>query len=324
MRRRDFIKVIVGSGAGWPLVARAQQSVIPVIGFLGSASPEPSRVKALWGGLGEAEYVEGRNCAIEFRWAEGQYGLLPALAAALVARRVSLIIASGPPAARAAKAATSTIPIVFTTGSDPIVDDLVQSLSRPGGNVTGVTLFTVNLGAKRLSLLRDLVPNATTIAILINPNSSLAEPEKKDVQVAVDTLGLKLHVVKATSEEELNNAFTIIAQFQTDALVVGNDPFFNSQRYKIAALAARYRVPAIYEWREYAEAGGLMSYGTIAAEVYRQAGVYAGRILRGAQPATLPVIQPTKFELVINAKSAKALGIKIPPDVFTVADEVIE
>jgi len=322
MQRREFI-TILGGAAAWPIMARAQQA-IPIIGFLGSGSPEPARVKVFWGALNEAGYVEGRNCTIEFRWAEGQYDQLSSLAADLINRRVSLIVASGPPAARVAKAATSTIPIVFTIGSDPIRDGLVDSLSRPGGNVTGVTLFTVNLAAKRLGLLRDLVPHARTIGILVNPNASIAEPQKKDVQAAVDALGLKLHVFEATTEGELDNAFATIEKSRTDALVVGNDPFFNSQRSKIAALAAHHAVPTIYEWREYAEAGGLMSYGTIASDVYRQAGIYAGRILKGAQPANLPVLQPTRFELVINLKTAKVLGLQVPPDVLTLADVVIE
>jgi putative ABC transport system substrate-binding protein len=209
-------------------------------------------------------------------------------------------------------------------GTRTAAGDAGDRISRPGGNVTGVSLFTVNLGAKRLGLLRELVPHATTISILVNPNASIAEPQKKDVQAAADTLGLKLHVLEATTEGELDNAFATVAKLGTDALVVGNDPFFNSQRSKIAGLAAHYAVPAIYEWREYAEAGGLMSYGTIAAEVYRQAGMYAARILKGAQPSTLPVLQPTKFELVINLKTANALGLAVPPTLLARADEVIE
>jgi len=322
MRRREFITLCVGATT-WPFVAPAQHAP-KVIGFLGSGSPEPSRLRVFWKALNEAGFVDGQNCAIEFRWAEGQYNLLPALAADLVRRQVSLIMASGPPAARAAKAATSTIPIVFTTGSDPVRDGLVESLSRPGDNVTGLTLFTVNLAAKRLDLLRVLVPHAATIAILVNPNTSIAEPQKKDVQAAVSTLGLKLHVFEAATESELDNAFSTITRLKVDALVVANDPFFNNQRSKIAALAANYATPAIYEWREYAEAGGLMSYGTIATEVYYQAGIYAARILKGTKPSTLPVVQPTKFELVINVKAAKALGLEIPHDFLMLADEVIE
>jgi putative ABC transport system substrate-binding protein len=327
MKRRELIMLVAGAAVAWPFAARAQQPAMPVIGFLNSLPPEPAAhlVVAFRQGLGEIGYTEGGNVAIEFRWADGQYDRLPPIAADLVSRRVAVIVAGGgEPAALAAKAATSTIPIVFAIGGDPVKVGLVASLNRPGANVTGVTLLTNSLEAKRLGLLRELVPKATTLAMLVNPTFTTAETQVRDAQEAVRTFGLRLHVLNASNELDFEGAFASLAQLRADALLVSSDAFLNSRRAQIVARVARQAVPAIYEWREFAAAGGLMSYGTNLADTYRQVGLYTGRVLKGAKPADIPVQQSTKFELVINLKTAKALGLHVPDNVLSLADEVIE
>jgi putative ABC transport system substrate-binding protein len=304
---------------------RAQQKAMPVIGFLHFASPGPFAlyVVAFRQGLSETGWVEGQNLAIEFRWAEGRYDRLPALAADLVARNVDVIVAAGPPSARAAKSATSTIPIVFSSG-DPVGERLVASLARPGGNLTGFSILTVELMAKRLELLSELVPQAKVIALLVNPNNPNTEPMIRDVQEAARTKGVQLPILKAESESEIDAAFASLVQLQAGGLVVGTDPFFNSRREQLVALAARHAVSAIYEWREFAAAGGLMSYGGSVTEPYRLVGIYVGRILKGEKPADLPVQQSTKVDLYVNLKTASALGITFPLTLLGRADEVIE
>ena len=324
MKRRDFI-TLLGGTAAWPLAAGAQQPTTPVVGFLSSRSAEDSArsVAAFRQALAAAGYVEGRNVTIEFRWAEGQYDRLPALAAELVGRRVDVLVAvGGNQAPRAAKAATSTIPIVFGTGEDPVKESLVPSINRPGANMTGATFFTSLLGAKRLGLLRELVPKAEVIALLINQNSS--QGQAKDVQEAARDLGQRVVVLNGGSDADIDAAFASLAQHQAGALLVGADPFFNVRRDRLIALAARHAVPAIYQFRDYPLAGGLMSYGASISDLYQQVGVYVGRILKGDKPADLPVMQPTKFELVINLKTAKALGLTVPGKLLALADEVIE
>jgi putative ABC transport system substrate-binding protein len=326
MRRRDFIALAGSAAAAWPLAARAQQPM-PVIGFLGSASAAPNAdsVAAFRQGLGEGGYVEGRNVVIEYRWAENLYDRLPALAAELVRRPVAVIVASGGPvAAQAAKAATSTIPIVFTASSDPIKLGLVASLSRPGGNMTGSAMLTAELDAKRLELLRELVPTARVIGALVNPGRTDAEAQSRDAQEAGRALGLQVIILSASSERNIDTAFASLAGQGIGALLVGADPFFHSRRVQLVALAARHAVPAMYMSRDFAAAGGLMSYGASIADGYRQAGIYAGQILKGAKPADLPIVQPTKFEFMINLKTAKALGLDVPPMLLARADEVIE
>jgi len=327
MRRRAFI-TLVGSGvAAWPTMARAQQPAMPVIGFLHSGSPElfAARVAAFHQGLNDTGFVEGRNVAIEYRWAQGQYDRLPALAADLVHRRVAVIAATGGiPSALAAKAATSTVPIVFVAGADPIKFGVVTSLSRPDGNITGLTAFTSELVPKRLELLHEVVQSATTVALLVNPTNAVAETVLRDVQGAARTLGLQLHVVHASAEADLDKVFASLDLLQAGALVIGTDTFFDGQSERLAALAVRHAVPTIYQTREFAAAGGLMSYGSSLTDAYRKAGAYVGRVLKGERPGDLPVMQATKVELTINLKAAKALGLTVPPTLLGRADEVIE
>jgi putative tryptophan/tyrosine transport system substrate-binding protein len=325
MRRRDFIGVIVGSAA-WSTVAGGQQPTTLVIGFMngGSSKALSGLAAAFRHGLGETGYVEHQNIAIEYRWAEGHPEQLAALAGDLVRRNVSLIVATTTSAAVAAKAATSTIPIVFETAGDPVALGLVRSLNRPGRNVTGVTQLSSELVAKRLGLLHDLVPTASTVGFLGNPADPRFVSQTKDVQEAAKTAGLQIQVFSASTDEGLDRAFADLAQVRVGALMVGTSVFFNSRREKIVALAARQGVPAIYQYREFADVGGLVSYGSSITDAYRQAGVYAGRILKGEKPADLPVLRPTKFELIINAKTAKALGLTIPAGLLAIADEVIE
>ena len=323
--RRELLAAL-GGAAAWPLAARAQQVAMPVVGFLGTTTPNDyaSRVAAFHEGLKEAGYIEGQNVAMEYRWPEGRYDRLPMLAADLVRRQVAVIAAAGPPAARAAKAATSTVPIVFTSGDDPVEAGLVRSLNRPGGNITGVHLFLTELNAKKLGLMRDLLPQLQAMAALLNPASKNADPQSKELQAAGSALGLHIDIFNASSESEIDAAFIAIAQQRLGALVVGNDPFFFSRREQLVALAARHAIPVVYDLREFADAGGLMTYGTNLKNAYRQAGVYVGRILKGEKPADLPVLRSTKFEFVINLRTAKALGLTFPPGLLAIADEVIE
>ncbi len=324
MKRRQFITLLGGTVAAWPLAARAQQSV-PVIGVLSATQPNAFQLRALWQGLGETGYLEGRNVTIEIRSADGQYDRLPALAAELVARGVNVIAALySPVPARAAKAATKTIPIVFLYGGDPVEDGLVASLNRPGGNVTGMTFIIAALTAKRLEVLRELVPKATMIGVLINSANQLVETQLKDLQVAARTLGQAVHVETASNEAEIEAAFEALVRQGAGALLVGADSYFFSRRDRVIALAARHALPTIFSVREMPMAGGLISYGASIGEGHRQAGVYTGQILKGAKPAELPVMLPTKFELVINLKTAKALGLGVPPTLLSRADEVIE
>jgi ABC-type uncharacterized transport system substrate-binding protein len=327
VRRRELIAGLGSAAAMWPLNARAQQPAMPLIGFLNSASPDGplrSMVAAFLQGLKEADYVEDRNVAIEYRWAGGQYDRVPALAADLVRRQVTVIVANTP-GNLAAKAATTTIPIVFTTAGDPVQMGLVESLSRPGGNVTGVTQLHVELAPKRLELAHELVPTATTIAALINPaNPARAELTTRDLQAAARTLGLRLELLHASTERDLDAAFDTLGQLRAGALVIGTDAFFNSRSEHLAALALRHALPTIYQYRSFTAAGGLMSYGSSTTESYQLAGVYTGRILKGEKPAALPVQQVTKVELILNLKTAKALGLTIPLPLLGRADEVIE
>jgi putative ABC transport system substrate-binding protein len=326
MNRRALIAAL-GGAAAWPLAARGQQSTMPVIGFLHSASPGPyaRMVTAFRDGLKSTGYEEDRNVAIEYRWAYGENDRLPALAADLIRRHVVLIAAmGGNVSALAAKAASSTTPIVFNTGGDPVKAGLVSSFNHPGGNATGLSFFGIALGTKRLELMREMVPNARSIAMLVNPRFPDSEAELNEVQTAERSLGQRIRVLTASSDGDIDAAFGLIAQDRADALLVSSDPFFNSRRDQLVALAARYRVPAIYQLREFAEAGGLMSYGNRFADLYHQAGAYVGRILKGEKPADLPVVRPTTFELVINLATTKALGLTIPPTLLARADEVIE
>jgi putative ABC transport system substrate-binding protein len=329
MRRCDFIIFLAGAMAALPLAARAQEKAMPVIGVLNTGSPGPSSepfMAAFRQGLSEAGYVEGQNVAIEYRWAEGHYDRLPALAADLVGRKVDLIMAGSPPSALAAKSATSTIPIVFRHGGDPVGDGLVASLARPGGNLTGVSqLGDEGLTAKRLELLSELVPRAGVIALLVNPNNSTAERVIQEVQQAARAKGVQLHVLKASSESEIDTAFASLVQLQAGALLVAADPFLTSRREQLVALASRHAVPSIYAWREFAASGGLISYGASLTSALRLLGTYyAGKVLKGAKPADLPVQQSTTFELVINLKTAEALGLTVPRSMLIRADEIIE
>lgn len=326
MKRREFISLL-GGAFGWPLAVRAQQTAT-VIGFLSSRSPGESAdvVASFREGLREQGFVEGRNLTIAFRWAEGHYDRLPALAAELVGLRVALLLAAGgPPSALAAKAASSTIPIVFSAASDPVRLGLVASFNRPGANITGMSTLTTALGAKGVALLKELVPKASVIAYLVNPSNPSGELELKEARATADALGIRLRVVNASTVGELDAAFAALAKPpRPDALIVAGEPFFDSQREKIVALAARSAIPTSYAWRENVVAGGLMSYGNSLTESYRQAGIYSGRILKGEKPADLPVMQPAKFELVLNVKTAKALGLSIPQSLLVRANEVIQ
>ena len=326
MIRREFIAGLAGSAA-WPVVARAQQSTMPLIGFLTSASARPFTqvVMAFSEGLKELGYVDGQNVAVEYRWAEDRYDMLPVLAAELVRHQVAVIVASGGPvSALAAKGATATIPIVFTAVSDPIGSGLVESMNRPGGNATGVAALTIELDAKRLELLREIAPAAASIAALVNPYRPDVQTQLTGIQAAAQSVGLNLLIVKAGDERELDASFEMNGQQKFDALLVGADPFFNNRREQLLTLLARHGKPAIFAQREFVLAGGLASYGTSLSDAYRQAGVYAGRILRGEKPANLPVVQPVKFETAINLKTARALGLDVPPALVARADEVIE
>jgi putative ABC transport system substrate-binding protein len=327
MRRRQFMTLLGGAAAAWPLVARAQKPSLPVVGFLSSRSPDESAhlVATFQRGLSENGLVEGQHVTIEFRWAMGEYHRLAGLAAELVRIPVSVLVsAGGEPAARAAKAASTTIPIVSIFSSDPVKSGIVASLSRPGGNVTGISNLSMQMEPKRLGLLRELVPQAGAFGALINPDFPTSGEQLEDIQRAVRTAGLEVRILRASNDRELEAAFETVVHERIAALLVAADPFFNARRDELAALAARHGVPAMYSFRDYAVAGGLMSYGIDLPETYRELGVYAGRILKGAKPADLPVLQPTKYEFVINLKAAKALGVKFSDNLLSLADEVIE
>jgi ABC-type uncharacterized transport system substrate-binding protein len=326
VRRREFLVALGGATAMWPVSARGEEATPPKVGYLSTLSEvrAKSQLAMFRRGLGEAGFAEGRNVSIEFRWADGKYDRLPALAGDLVRQNVSVILAQAPPAALAAKAVTTTIPIVFVVGFDPVAAGLVGSFNQPGGNATGMTLFSLPLGQKRLELLRELVPRSSTIAMLANPLSPDAIPEIGAVQAGARALDVHIKLVNASSPEDINAAFAAIAQLRPDALMIGTDPFFLDRREQIVALAARAGVATIYPFRDFVIAGGLISYGTNIENSYRQAGIYAGRILKGAKPEELPVMQPTTFQLVINLATANALGIDVPAVVHVRSDEVIE
>jgi putative tryptophan/tyrosine transport system substrate-binding protein len=325
MRRREFI-TLLGGATAWPLATSAQHAAMPVVGFLSPTSPDPSadRLRAFRQGLKDSGYVEGENVAIVYHWAENQYDRLPALAAELVRRPVTVIAATSTPAALAANAATTSIPIVFIVGEDPVKLGLVTSLARPGGNLTGVNFFSIELTAKRLQLLRELVPAAARVAVLVNPANASIEFTLRDVQSAARTMGLQIQVFNASTSGEINAAFVSFVRERADALFVDTGALFLTRRVQLTQLAARHALPATYAGREYAEVGGLMSYGASLADAYRQMGVHAGRILKGEKPADLPVVQSTKFELVINAQTARMLDLTVPATLLSTADEVIE
>ncbi len=325
--RRHFIFGL-GGAAAWPLAVRAQQSALPVIGWLNSGSAhDPFFARLLTAykaGLKDAGYVEGQNVEIDYRWSEGQYARLPALAAELVGKRVAVIAAGGPPAAVAAKAATETIPIVFTVGDDPVKLGLVASLNRPGGNATGINLIDNELEAKRLGLLHEVAPAANTIAVLLNPTSPAFDTQSKNVQAGARASGLEIVILTAASQQDIDQAFTTLDRVKVGALLVGSDPSLGTFREQLVSLAARRSLPTMFAWREIVETGGLMSYSIDFAEAYRQAGVYSGRVLKGEKPGELPVQRPTKFDIAINLKTAKSLGLTVPPTMLALADEVIE
>jgi putative ABC transport system substrate-binding protein len=325
--RRQFIALLSGAATVWPLAAHGQQRAMPVIGVLDARSPGATEnlLRAFRQGLKDTGYVEGENVALEYRWAENQMDRLPALAAELIRRRVTLIAAIGPSTAFAAKAATTTIPIVFIVNEDPVKLGLVASLARPGGNLTGINIFSAEVTAKRLDLLRELMPSATRVAVLVNPaNATITETTLRDVAAAARPTGLQIKVLNASTSREIETAFASLMHERPDVLLVGPDPLFYSRRVQLAVLAASHRLPSTYTQRDFAEAGGLMSYGSNIADGWRQIGVYAGRILKGAKPADLPVVQASKFELVINLPTARALGLEVPPMLLAHADEVIE
>jgi putative tryptophan/tyrosine transport system substrate-binding protein len=326
MNRRSFIMLLGSAAAAWPLAVHAQQQPMPVVGFLhyASATTLVHLAEAVRLGLKEGGYIEGQNVAIEYRWAEGHYDRLPALAADLVRRQVTVITAGGAVAAQAAKEATAAIPIVFTSGADPIASGLVKGLSRPGANLTGVSLLAAEMGAKRLELICDLLPKARTVAMMINPTFPGAESEMAQVEVAGRKIGIQIHGAKATSPGNIDAALAAFSQLHVDAFIVGADGYFITQRDQLASLAAHYAIPGIYPFPDFPHTGGLLSYGVSLADAYRQAGVLTGRVLKGAKPAELPVMQPTKFEFVLNLKTAKALGITVLPTLIARADEVIE
>jgi len=326
VKRREFITLLGGAAAAWPLAARAQQPAMPVVAFMSARSPETSMdlLAAFRRGLAENGFVEGQNVAIEVRWARGEYDSVAAMAADLASRRVAVIAVAGSPVASAAKAATTTIPIVFTVAVDPVEAGLVASLNRPGGNLTGMTTLGVEVGPKRLELLRELIPTATIVAALVNPTNSNAETQSRDLEATARTLGLQIQVLHASTDRDLDAAFAILGQLHPGGLVIGADLFLTSRIEQLAALALRYSVPAIFQYRQFVSSGGLMSYGTSPADSYHQMGVYTGRILKGEKPANLPVQQATKVELIINLRTAKALGLTIPPALLARADEMIE
>jgi putative ABC transport system substrate-binding protein len=325
MRRRSFITLLGGAAAAWPLAARAQQPAVPVIGMLTIVALDADLLRAFRQGLKATGFVEGENVVIDHRWADNQVDRLPALAAELVRRRVAVIGTSGGfPAAFAAKAATKTIPVVFIAGEDPVRRGLVASLARPGGNLTGVNFLSAELVAKRLELLRELVPGAAKVAVLVNPAGSTREVTLRDAQTAAPAIGLQIQVLEAGNSQEIDAAFATIGRERPDALFVGTDTFFSGRRVQLTHLASRHAIPAVYGSRQYSEAGGLMSYGSDLLDAYRQMGVYTGRILKGAKPVDLPVVQASKFELVINRQTARMLGLTVPPLLLTIADEVIE
>ena len=326
MKRREFITLIGGAAAGWPLAASAQQAAMPVIGFLHGTSLETNvdRLRGFHRGLKDIGYVEGENVTIVYRWAEGQNDRLPALAAELVQRQVAVIAAGSFASALAAKATTTTIPIVFVAAEDPVSRGLVASLARPGGNLTGINFFNVEVTAKRLELLRELVPGATRVAVLVNPANPATETTLRDVEPAARAMGLQLQVLQASTSREIDAAFATFVRERPDALFVGGDSFFGSRRFQLVNLASRHAVPTTFSNRDFAEVGGLISYGANPADAYRQVGVYAGRILKGAKPADLPVVQSTKLELVINAQTARTIGLTVPDKLLVAADEVIE